>query len=230
MASVADKSARRSRPAQVLATLILGGLSAVGIAGLSWILDWLNAPSVFLVVAGIQGLFIGSILATLCLRFRFRSPILAIFLGLLCGLTVVGLVHVGHYLHYVNVEARRQIDTDPRLDQKEKDVRRQLFERSHYQYVDAILDEKTGHKGLPGFLIYRTQSGFRMFGTLWTGWAVVASWVLDALVLLAFSVILPLRAVRSPLTGTPDAGQPASDETPPSESVSESGPATEPPA
>ncbi len=195
---VKDYTEKRSAVSYGLAAVILGLLAAAGSAGLFWVADWFGVPRVFLLDPAIQGLILGSVLAALVTQLRLRSRLGVALLGLVCGLISVGLLHFGHYLHFVNVEAAQQIEHNPNLARSQKALRLQLYERNHSQYVNATLQEETGYKGLVGYTIQRTRTGFSMLGTRWTGWAVVATWIVEAILVIGLAMALPIRSVARP--------------------------------
>ncbi len=146
----------------------------------------------------IQGGILGGVLAYLVHRLKIRSTFLAVTLGLICGLISVGLVHIGHYLYFANVEFKHLIEEDETLAPAEKAKMLQLYERNHLQFVDAILDEQTGHKGLVGFMIARSEQGFQIRRAQLTGWAVFGLWVFEALFVLFPAIGLPSAAASTP--------------------------------
>jgi hypothetical protein len=197
-AQTRDSASRRSSISYGLSALILGVMAASGSAGLFWVADWFGVPQVFLLAPALQGVILGSVLAAVVKWLRLRSRLGVAVLGLVCGLVSVGLLHLGQYLHFVNVEAAQQIEHDPNLAQSQKALRRQLYERNHSQYVNATLQEETGYKGFVGYTIQKTRTGFSMLGTRWIGWAVVSTWIIEALLVIGLAMALPIRSVARP--------------------------------
>lgn len=185
-------------PAQALAALVLGSLGAAGSAGLIWVWEWSGIPTLVVFTSLIQGGILGGVLAYLVHRLKLRSALLAGLLGLLCGLMSVALVHIGHYLYFVNVEFGQVIEQDERLAPAEKARLLQLYQRNHTQFVNAILDQQTGHKGIVGFMIARSEEGFEIRGAHWTGWAVVGLWIFEAVMVLLPAIGLPISRASSP--------------------------------
>jgi hypothetical protein len=185
-------------PAQGLAALVLGLVGAAGTAGLIWVWEWSGIPTLVVITSLIQGGILGGVLAYLVQRLRLRSTFLAVVLGLFCGLASVALVHLGHYLYYVNIEFGRLIQQDEQLDPAQRDKLYQLYQRNHTKFVDAVLDEQTGHKGLLGYMIARSKEGFEIRGTHWTGWAVIGMWIFEALMVLVPAISLPRSTASTP--------------------------------
>lgn len=184
--------------AQGLAALVLGLLGAAGAAGLIWVWEWSGIPTLMVLTSVLQGVILGGVLMYLVQRLKLRSKLLAAALGVVCGLSSAALVHVGHYLYFVNVGLGRQIEADQTLPAREKATLLKLYQQNRQQFADAILDDQTRHKGLVGYMIARSEDGLRVRNAHWTGWAVVGLWGFEAFLVVCMAVVMPAGQASVP--------------------------------
>jgi carbon starvation protein CstA len=86
----------------ITATLILGALTAVLAAMVVWLWEISPIPTFVIITQFAQALLIGWVLAFAIGRLRMRNPGLVLIIGFACGLASVGLVHLGHYIRFVD--------------------------------------------------------------------------------------------------------------------------------
>ncbi len=184
----------------VLSATILGVVIAVFAALVVWAWELSPIPTLVIITPLLQGLLIGLVLAFVVGRLRLRHPNLLGAIGLLCGLASVGLVHYGHYLHFldqVGNQYKAEVEADADLSPEKKAELLGRVANGSGELADEFLLSKTGHGGFVGSMIYRNEVGVTIKHSKLTGWGVWILWGVEAIaVALVAWVIARSRAAE----------------------------------
>jgi len=167
-----------------LSATILGVVTAIFAALVVWAWELSPVPTLVIITPLLQGLLIGLVLAFVIGRLRLRHPNLLGAIGLLCGLSSVGLVHYGHYLHFLDEVGNRykaQVEADDDLSPEKKAELLGRVAHGSGEVADEFLVAKTGHSGFLGSMIYRGEVGVTIKRVALTGWGVWILWGVEAL-------------------------------------------------
>jgi len=168
----------------VLTTVILGTVIAI-LSGLGvWLWEASPLPTMVILTSIIQGAVIGLALAFMIGRLRLRAPKLLATIGLACGLASVAIVHYGHHLRFVDRVVSvycEEIEADQSLSSERKRELIAASEGDPGAVADEVLVARTGHAGLVGSLIMRSETGVTIKHTALTGWGVWLLWGCEAL-------------------------------------------------
>ena len=184
-------------PRSLLSATILGLVAASLAAGAVWLWEISPIPTLLIVTPVIQGLLVGLILMLLIGRLRLRHPRLMGAIGFACGLASVALVHEAHHLRLVagiENEYREQVAADADLTPEER--RERLAGAG--QAGDALLALRTGHGGLLGSMLLRSEIGFHLKRTHVTGWGVWGVWAVEALFVACFAAAMAASRAGEP--------------------------------
>jgi hypothetical protein len=184
----------------ILITTILGVTAAVIGAGIVWLWERSPIPSLVLVTAAIQGVGVGLVMAFAVGRLRMRNPRLVGVVAFACGLLSVGLVHYGHYLHFVTQVAdewRTDVLQDRSIPEEKRQQILARLDAEPMRFADAILKVRTGRTGFVGSLFLRNEQGVMLRRTRASGLFLWFLWGVEAFAAaVAAAAIASTRAAR----------------------------------
>ncbi len=172
----------------LLSTLILGTVTALLGAAAIWLWETSPVPTFVLVTPALQGVLIGLVLAIMIGRLRMRNPKLLATIAVACGLSSVALVHYGHYLRFLDTvgeQYRTEVEADRELTPDQKRAALARVEHGSHEVADTFLVAKTGHPGLVGSLLLRSEMGVQIKHSTLTGWGVWLLWGVEAFIVAA---------------------------------------------
>lgn len=181
-----------------LATLILGLVAAVLVAGLS--LLWATSPlgSVPILTPIVQGGLLGLILARLVGGLGLRSAGLAVVLGLACGTASLAALHGGHYLKFVLLDVPRLIRQE-RLPARQTASLLELQRQDPWVFADQLIfARKTGRVGFPGFMALRNDVGEEIAGRALRHWPLWGLWGFEGTLIVLIPAVLAASAASRP--------------------------------
>jgi hypothetical protein len=185
----------------ILSTLILGTVTACAAALAVWAWESSPIPTLLILTPILQGLLIGVVLGLVIGRLKLRNVFILSFMGFICGLTSVGLVHVGHHIRFVKsvVEALPgQLQSDETITPEQKAQMLAFANKEPYKFVDQILKDQTDYPGLAGSLIWRAQQGVEIKNTRLEGWAVGVLWGIEALMVAGAAAYMAKNRAAKP--------------------------------
>jgi len=153
------KPSGKFNPLGMLATLVIGILSAVIIGAISYGISSILRFGIPLLIPGIAGFLVGLITSKLGSTIgQYRNLILAISVGILCGIVAGVTVHVVDYFWFRGQFFSTILNEAPYL------IPAQI------RYVlNQWLFEQTGRSGLIGFLILKAMSNSVEFSFIVSG-------------------------------------------------------------
>jgi hypothetical protein len=169
----------------VISTVILGTFTAIVSAAAIWFWESSPIPTLVILTPFLQGLLIGLVMAFAIGRLRMRNPKLLLLIGFTCGLASVAMVHMGHHIRFVQEVAalyRQQVEADGSLTPEQKKEALEVADKEPQAITDAFLLQKTGHSGLIGSILLRSEQGVKIKSATLTGWGLWTLWGFEALV------------------------------------------------
>ncbi|HVO43060.1 MAG TPA: hypothetical protein VMT34_10570 [Aggregatilineales bacterium] len=173
--------------AAILVALIAGGIVAFIANQFNFYLVMLFPLLMGIVAGGVTGLVVKSS--------KIRNPLVAALFGLLAGVGVYGVYHVGRYILFRQTTIQ-QIASENSVSQTEADVA-----------FDQVLKKETGTTGFIGFMKYRADAGISIVptssidtsGTIsFSGQGVYIYWGLELLAIALISGTMASQQARQP--------------------------------
>jgi hypothetical protein len=185
----------------ITATVILGIFTAVFAAGAVWLWEISPIPTLIIFTQFGQALLVGMVLSFAIGRLRMRNPILLLIIGFVCGLASVGLVHLGHYIRFVQdfaVQYREEVEAERGLTPEQKREALAMIEQDPQRVADSWLAQRTGHDGLVGSLMLRNEVGVMVSRAPVTGWALWAIWGAEMLIVAGMAAMIAYTRASEP--------------------------------
>ncbi len=165
----------------ILTTTILGAVVAVVGAGVVWLWEISPIPTLVLLTPILQGAVVGGALGFMIGRLHLRNPRLVGFVGFLCGLLSITLVHYGHHLHLVGQIAENLREQAAGAPPEERDAILKELDAHPTEVVDQVLLRATGHSGFLGTMMLRNEQGVMIKNSTVNGGGLWALWGFEAL-------------------------------------------------
>ncbi len=177
--------------------LVLAIISAAALGGILFALDYYLKFYLVLVFPMVAGAIAGGLLTRGVYTAKVRSPLIAGFVGLLCGVLMFGVYHVASYYVGFRTEMRNlyieQVGETP-------------TDAEFNTELDALLEDETGDKGILGYLKFTAAQGMSITSTTRSsstpmelqGNVVYGYWIAEILLAGLFAAFIAGRAAGEP--------------------------------
>jgi hypothetical protein len=136
--------------------LVLAIIGAAALGGILFALDHYLHLYLILIFPMFAGAIVGGLLARGVYTAKVRSPLVAWFIGLICGVLMYGVYHVASY--YVGFRS------DIR-DNYAQENGKTLSDTALDKYIETTLQRQVGDTGIVGYLKYTAKEGITITST-----------------------------------------------------------------